>query len=259
MDLEDGVALNKKEAARETIVQALRTMDFGRSERLVRVNPLRTNATEEDLKVVLRGHPDGIVVPKVESGNDLVTIDDWITCGEKTNHWEVGSTVMVAIVENAIGFLHLAEICASTKRLQALIFGGEDLAADLGAARTREATELYTARSLLVLHTAAYDLQAIDLVDTDFKDLEWLYKEACQGVQMGYAGKQVIHPAQIESVMKAFTPTEFETVEAEKILKLFEENQALGRGSICIDGRMIDMPVVKRARNILIRAGKLEE
>lgn len=259
LDLEDGVALNRKAAARETIAEALRTIDFGNSEKLVRINPFSSGMAETDLHAILAARPDGIVIPKVDHAAPIRKASRMIHWIERVNGWEVGSMGLIAIVESAIGFLNLEEICHADKRLQALIFGGEDLAVDLDAIRTRDARELIYARGAIVLHSAAANLQVIDMVDVDFNDLDWLVKEARQGAEMGFSGKQVIHPAQIEPVQNAFTPDRAAIMEAQKIVELFEEYQKTGKGAFAIDGKMVDMPVVKRARNILRRAGVLKD
>jgi citrate lyase beta subunit len=259
LDLEDGVALSQKDAARETILEALKTIDFGNSEKLVRINPLISGLAEIDLQKVLAVHPDGIVLPKVDQGGTVLKVSRFISSVEQQHGWTAGKIALIAIVESARGILNLAEICSADPRLQAVIFGGEDLAADLGAIRTREAWEVFCARSATVLHATVAEIQAIDMVNVDFHDLGWLEKEAKQGAEMGFSGKQVIHPAQVEPVQKAFTPDEKAVSEAEKIVRLFEENQKTGKGAFAIDGKMVDMPVVKRAQNILRRAGKTKE
>lgn len=255
LDLEDGVALNRKDAARQTITEALKTVDFGKSEKLVRINPFDSGLAEIDLHAILTAQPDGIVIPKVSHATTIRKASRMIRRVERANGWAAGGISLIAIVESALGFLNLEEICHADARLQALIFGGEDLAVDLDAIRTRDAHELIYARSAIVLHAAAANLQVIDMVNVDFHDLEWLAKEARQGAEMGFSGKQVIHPAQIEPVQNAFTPDKAAIKEAERIVELFDEYQETGKGAFAIDGKMVDMPVVKRARNILRRAG----
>lgn len=259
LDMEDGVALNAKEDARRTIAEALQTIEFGKTEKLVRVNPFNTGLTELDLDAVLEAHPDGIILPKVDGKAAVQRISRIIAKVEKANGWKSNGIALIAIVESARGILNLAEICTSDRRLQAIIFGGEDLAADIGAIRTKEADEIFLARSLVVLHAAVNNLQAIDLVDTDFHDIEVLMKEARQSAEMGYEGKQIIHPAQVEPVQAAFTPDEAAVKEAQEIVRLAEEHQANGKGAFAIAGKMVDMPVVKRAQNILRKAGLLNE
>ncbi len=135
-----------------------------------------------------------------------------------------------------------------------LIFGAEDFAHDIGAIRTVEAVEMLTARSLLVMHAAAFGLQAIDMVTVDFHDLERVRREARRGAELGYTGKQIIHPAQVEPVQDAFTPSAEEIERARALLAAFEQHQRRGAGAFAVDGQMVDKPVIRQAENLLARA-----
>ncbi|NLG72226.1 MAG: CoA ester lyase [Chloroflexi bacterium] len=254
MDLEDGVALNRKEAARSTIRQALLEIDFGRAERLARINALESGLAEEDLQSVLPAHPDGIVVPKVEHGEQIRQVSEWIAAAERQHGWPEGEIALIAVVETARGIVNLKEIAGASPRLQALIFGAEDLAGDIGAQRTRDGWEVFYARSAIVLHAAAFGLQAIDMVYVDFHDTAGLITEARQAAAMGFAGKQLIHPAQVNPVQDAFTPDDEQIARALRITRAFEEHQRAGRGAFALDGKMVDAPVVKAAERVLERA-----
>lgn len=254
LDLEDGVALNRKDAARGIIRSALSEIDFDGSERLVRINPLNSERGKADLEAVLPAHPDGIVLPKVQSPDELVWLDGRLTRAEREHGWPPDSLALIAIIESARAFLNLIDICAAAARLQALIFGGEDYAHDVGAIRTAEAVELLAARSLLVMHAAAYGLQAIDMVTVDFRDLERVRREARMGAELGFTGKQIIHPAQVEPVQDAFTPSPEEINRARALLEAFEQHQQRGAGAFAVDGQMVDMPVIRQAENLLARA-----
>ena len=259
MDIEDGVALNRKAASRETIIQALSSLAFGESERLVRVNGDHTEFFEEDMAAVLPAHPDGIVIPKIENAETVELVSQKMAVVEKTNGWPLGGLTILAIVETARGILNLGAICQSDQRLSALIFGAEDLAANLGVTRTTEGWEIFHARSELILYCAAFGLQAIDLVNNDFRDLEALKKESLQGARMGFSGKQVIHPNQVEVVQNAFSPTEEEVMRAQQVVELYTLEQENGRGALGMGGRLIDMPIFRQAENILARAKKLRD
>ena len=256
MDIEDGVALNRKASARETIIQALSSLEFGELERLVRVNGIQTEFFEEDLAVILPAHPDGIVIPKIENAKTVKLVSQKMAGIEKTNGWPLGGMTILAIVETARGILNLGAICQSDQRLSALILGAEDLAANLGATRTAEGWEIFHARSEIILYCAAFGLQAIDMVNNDYRDLEALKKEAVQGARMGFSGKQVIHPNQVEVVQNAFSPTEEEVMRAHHVVELYTLEQEKGRGALGLEGRLIDMPVFRQAENILARAKK---
>ncbi len=254
LDLEDGVALNRKDAAREVIRRALGEVAFGASERLVRINPLHGERGRLDLESLLPARPDGIVLPKVQSPDELVWLDGRLAQAELEEGWPTGSLALIGIIESARAFLELKAICAAAPRLQALIFGAEDYAHDVGAIRTGEGQELLTARSLLVMHAAAFGLQAIDMVTVDFRDLDRVRREARAGAELGYSGKQIIHPAQVEPVQQAFTPSREEIERARALLAAFEQHQRRGAGAFAVDGQMVDMPVIRQARNLLARA-----
>jgi citrate lyase beta subunit len=260
MDLEDGVAFNRKSAARAAIVEALQSLHFSQAERLVRINPVGSGLEMEDLTVVLPGRPDGVVIPKVNQAGQIRWVSDQLASAEAQHGWQSGSIKLLIIAESARGILNLESLCTADDRLQAIIFGAEDLANDLGAKRTRGGWEIFHARSQVILHTAAHGLQAIDMVYVDFKDPEGLKDEARVGAQMGFSGKQIIHPDQVEPVQQSFTPGEDEIERARRIIQAYEQHQELGAGAFAVEGKMIDAPIVKRARLTLTRAqaaGKL--
>lgn len=253
IDLEDGVALNRKEEARVGAVKALQSLDFGPRERLVRINPVGSGLELDDLKSVVPAAPQAIVIPKVDEADHIRWVSK--TVRKLQNEHGLPTIGLIAIIESACGIVDLRAIAGADSRLEALIFGAEDFAASIGAIRTENAAEVAYARSAVVTHAAAYDLQAIDMVRTDYKDMEALASESRQGLEMGYSGKQVIHPAQVPIVQQAFTPTPEEIAWAEKVIAANNENQKQGAGAFAIDGKMVDMPIVKAAERILARAG----
>ena len=254
MDMEDGVAVNRKGVARNTIVEALRTLDFGQAERLVRINPVGSGLEIEDIQAALGGHPDGIVVPKVETQDQISWVSQTIASAEKKNGWPPGGISLIVIVETARAMINLAQIAGADSRLQALIFGSEDLAGDIGAIRTREGWEVFYARSAVVTHAAAFDLQAIDQVYLNFQDTEGLIQECQFGVQLGYSGKQIIHPNQVVPVQTSFTPNDEAIAHALSLMEAFEVHQQSGRGAFALDGKMVDAPIIKAAQRVLERA-----
>jgi citrate lyase beta subunit len=259
-DMEDGVAINRKDQARYTIATALGSLDFGRSERLARINPVCSGYENDDLQAVLPAQPDGIVVPKVEHPEQVQWVSAEIAKFEQHSGIPVGQIPLLIGIESAMAILHLEAIASADPRLDGLIFGSEDLASDLGAVRTPAAWEVFFARSAVVLHAAAFGLQAIDMVNIDLHDLDQLRRESEQGAQMGYAGKQIIHPDQIGPVQEAFTPDQAAIEYATRLVAAFERHQAEGAGAFAFEGKMIDMPVVKAAERVLLRAraaGKL--
>ncbi len=253
MDMEDGTAINKKAEARATIAKALQELDFGESEKLARINSVGSGWEKDDIDAVLPYRPDGIVIPKVESFEQVDWASQIIETAELKYGWQLNSVRMLIGVETARGILNLKEIAAHP-RLDGIIFGGEDFAASIGAIRTKDATELLYARQAVVVACAANDLQAIDIVTIDYKDIEALRAESKFGARLGYSGKQIIHPAQVEPVQTAFTPNDESIVYAKRIVETFEASQKEGKGAYSLDGKMIDMPLLKNAQKVLERA-----
>jgi citrate lyase beta subunit len=254
LDLEDGVAYTAKDAARQQIPQALHGLDFGRAERIVRVNAASSGLQEADLAAVLPCRPQGILLPKAENAEQIQQIDRIIAAAERQSGWGEGEIALLAIVESAGGVLNLAQIAAASRRLQALALGAEDLAADMGAVRTRSGNEMFYARSALVMHTAAYDLQALDMVYVDLKDTQGLFQEAQQAFQMGFSGKQIVHPDQIAPVQRAFTPGDEAVAYARRVVQAYEQYLAMGKGVFTLDGKMVELPMIQAARRILAQA-----
>ena len=253
MDMEDGTALNRKAEARAIIAKALQELNFGTSEKLARINSVGSGFEKDDIEMVLPCHPDGIVIPKIEALEQIQWASEIIEKAELANGWRVNSIRMLVGVETGKGIINLKEI-ASHPRLDGLIFGAEDFAASIGATRSRAAWEVMYARSAVVTHAAAFDLQAIDMVFIDFRDSINLKIEAIQGAAMGYSGKQIIHPSQVGPVQEAFTPDEDAIAYAKRVVETFETHQGEGKGAYELDGKMIDMPLLKNAQKVLGRA-----
>lgn len=254
LDLEDGVALNRKAEARKTVAEALRTLDFGRTERLVRLNPAASGWQEDELRETVDARPDGYVLPKVESPEEIRAISAALAAAENAHGWPQGSIRLLAMIETAKGIVQLREIAGADPRLEALIFGAEDLAGDLGVTRTAEGWEVFYARSALVVTAAAFGLQAIDMIFTHLTDLEGLAREARQAAQLGFTGKSVIHPRQIEPVQAAFTPSMEAIERARRLIDAFNDFQASGTGVFAWEGKMVDAPMIRAARQTLAKA-----
>jgi citrate lyase subunit beta-like protein len=251
MDMEDGVALKCKQDARTVIAEALQTLDFGHSERLARINPVGSGLEVDDLLTVLPAHPDGVVIPKVEYGEQIQWVGQQISDAEDEYNWPEARIRLLVIVETALGIVNLPQIASASSRLEALIFGAEDFAGDLGATRSQEGWEVFYARSAIVTHAAAFGLQAIDMVYLDLADIQGLRREALQGAAMAFAGKQIIHPNQVDPVQACFTPNDEAIAQALRLLEAFSQRQEEGVGAFSLDGKMIDAPVVKAAQRVL--------
>ena len=252
LELEDGVALNRKDEARVTVVEALRALDFGNRERVVRVNAIGTPFFREDMLQCVPAKPDAILVPKVETAADVQHI--CATLGVIETAHGLLPTPLIVMIESALGVMNLREIAQADSRLAALIFGAEDLASSIGAKRTCEGNEVFYARSAVVIAAAAYGLQAIDMVFTGINDAAGLAEECNTSRQLGFAGKTLIHPSQIEMANRCFSPTDAEVAHALRIVEAFRAHQVNGAGVFALDGKMVDMPVVRQAERVLAMA-----
>lgn len=257
LDMEDGVALSQKAAARAEIHAALASLDFGRSERLVRVNGADTPFFADDLPAALAARPDGLLLPKVNGPEAIIAINAIISAWEAEHGLTPNTIVLLAMAETALAIANIHAIAASVRqapRLAALIFGAEDLAGDMGAVRTPGGIEAAYARGAVVLHAKAYGLDAVDMVYTAYKDAEGLAAESAVAAGMGYTGKQAIHPDQVPVIHAAFTPDDSAVARASAIVAAHEAHQATGTGAFAFEGAMIDMPVVRAAQAVLARA-----
>jgi len=254
LDLEDAVAPSNKALARQITREMLTTLDFGRRERLVRVNAWSSGYLQADVAETIASRPDGYVIPKVDSANDLRAARDFIAAQAVQQGLDPAAIALLVIIETAKGVMNLREIAQLGSPLQALIFGADDLAADIGAIRTPSSLEVLYARSAVVIAAAANGLQAIDIVFFDLNDLAGLEEECRFGRQLGYTGKMVIHPRQLEVVNRAFSPTTEEIARAQRILQAAQEHAANGLGAFALDGRMVDGPIIKQAEKVIARA-----
>ncbi|MHA1461855.1 MAG: HpcH/HpaI aldolase/citrate lyase family protein [Candidatus Heimdallarchaeota archaeon] len=252
-DLEDSISLDEKDSARHLVRNALLTLDFEGCEVTVRINSLDTEYFIKDLDAIVPTKPDGLLLPKTESFEELIRIDDLISEIEEKNDIPIGTVKLMPIIESAKGVLQVEKI-VEAPRVVALGLGGEDLVADIGAKRTKLGRELEYISSKIILACAANKIQAIDTVFTDINDLEGLYEATLRAIEIGFQGKSVIHPSQIEQVHRAFSPSQEEIDRAKRIVKAYKDAKKKGLGVISVDGRMIDLPVVKRSERILKRA-----
>jgi len=243
MDLEDGVAVNRKVEARNTIVAALHELNFGSVEKIVRLNALDSGLTDTELAAVLPARPDAILIPKIESPEQVAWVVQRLP----------DQLPLLIMIETAKGIVNLKDI-AATPGLTALIFGAEDLIASVGGIRTTNNHEVAYARSALALHAAAFDLQALDMVYVNFNDETGLRAESRSALELGYCGKTAIHPKQIVPITETFTPSPAEVERARRIVEANLQNQASGSGAFAFEGKMVDRPVVRAAEAILARA-----
>ncbi|WP_435349355.1 HpcH/HpaI aldolase/citrate lyase family protein [Haloarchaeobius sp. HRN-SO-5] len=251
-DLEDAVAPARKGEARKAVRTVLSDPEFDPDcEVCIRVNPIGSGA-ETDVEALFgdaESRPDALMLPKCARGDDVDALDGLVP--DET-------PPVLALVESAAGVLH-AESVAAADATDALVFGAEDLSADVGATRTSEGTEVLYAREHVVLAAAAADVDAVDTVFTDFSDSDGLADETEFAIQLGYDGKMAIHPSQVPVINDAFTPGPEQVEWAEAVLDAKREADAEGRGVFQVDGEMIDAPLVAQAELVLERARAADE
>lgn len=250
-DLEDSVKLSEKDSARFLVYQALKTINYGDIEKVVRVNPLNTPYGKADIEAMIFAGADIIRLPKSETAQDVIDVDEWITECEKRAGLEQGTIGMMAAIESGLGILNALSIATASPRLIGIAIGAEDFVTDLKTTRSTEGSELFTARSLLVFAARAAGIAVLDTVFADVNDDEGFRREVQTIKQLGFDGKSVINPRQIGPVVEIFTPTAKEIDHAERVIEALKEAEAKGLGVISLDGKMIDKPVVDRAERVL--------
>ena len=254
LDLEDGVPVGEKEAARVTVRRALEEGGYG-PQVILRVNGFATGLTEGDLKGAFGPGVAGICLPRAEGLADAQRLAPLITEVEQIHGCETGTVCIVGMIETARGMLHAYEFAEGCLRVRALCLGGEALAGDLGAVRTQAGEELAHARRQLVLSARATAVWAIDTVWTDLNDLEGLRAEARRARELGCSGKLIIHHDHAAPVHEAFTPTAKEVARARRVVEAFEAACKRGDSVLALDGYLVHAPVVARARETLRLAG----
>ena len=253
-DLEDAVAPDRKDAARRLVADALRQVPSCRPVRAVRVNSWGSGLAQADLDAVMAGRPDLVAVAKVESPHEVKEIDTLLLRLEAAHGIASRATRLLLHVETAAGILAARDIAAASTRVEAIAFGAEDLAADVGLRRSAANDEVAVPRALVPLAAAAARVQALDMITADPRDLERTALEATAARRLGYAGKMCIHPLQVVAVHEAFRPTEEETAWARRVVAAADAAGAGKGGIVVVDGKMVDAPFVTQARRILADA-----
>ncbi len=254
-DLEDSISLKEKDTSRFLVYQAVKTIDYGDVETVVRINSLDMGG-RDDVHAMVRAGIDVIRLPKTETAQDIIDTEEVILEAEKQCGREVGSTRMMAAIEGPVGVFNALSIATASKRLIGIALGAEDYVTSMKTRRyaERNSEEIFFARSMIVHAARAAGIAAIDTVFSDVNDAETLRKETELIRQLGFDGKSVINPRQISVVNSVFTPTEKEITNAVAVMNAIEEAEAKGSGVIALNGKMIDKPIVERAERVLMLA-----
>ncbi len=257
-DLEDAVSPDEKDAARELLKNALQALDFGKCELIVRINGLDTPYWEEDLEEILPLKPAAIMPPKVCDGDYIRRLDEKMTQVEASHGIPQGTTRILALLETAVGVENAYAIASASPRMVGLFLGAEDLTADLRCQRTKEGGEILYARGRLVCAARAAGIEVYDTPFTDVRDLEGLEKDAAFAKSLGFSGKACISPAHVATVNRVFSPTQKEIDYARDVFAAIAEAKRQGKGAIALRGKMIDAPIVLRAKLVLEAASEIE-
>ena len=253
-DLEDAVALKEKDSARLLVAHALQHPLYQEIETVVRVNPLDSEFGLLDLNAVVRAGVDVVRMPKTETAQDVVDMDNAITDIEKACGREVGSTKMLAAIESPLGITQANQIATASKRLIGIALGAEDYVRNLKTERSPEGIELLFARCSILKASRAAGIQAFDTVYSNANNEEGFLKEAALIKQLGFDGKSLINPRQIELLHNLFAPTQKDVDQAKRIIEAAEEAERQGSGVVSLNGKMIDAPIIDRAKLVLERA-----
>lgn len=250
-DLEDAVSIYEKDAARLLVHNAIKSLDYGDTELVVRINLLESEYGRADIFAMVDAGVDVIRLPKTETAQDIIDVENVIKEAEEFFNIEVGTTKMMAAVESAKGVLNANEIAKSSKRLIGIAIGAEDYVTNMKTKRYPDGNELFFARSMIINAARANDIAAFDTVYSNVDDEEGLKREVELIHQLGFDGKSVINPRQIKVVNDIYTPTQKDIQKAKAILEGIKEAEKKGSGVISVNGKMVDKPIVERAQRVI--------
>ncbi|MBP9628923.1 MAG: HpcH/HpaI aldolase/citrate lyase family protein [Leptotrichiaceae bacterium] len=254
-DLEDSIAITEKDSARYLLFNMIKKMKplYKESgiELVVRINGLDTEFGVEDLEASIRAGIEVIRIPKTDTVENVYEVEKHIERIEKESGIEVGRTKIIVAIEGPLGALNALEIAKCSPRLIGMAIGGEDYVTNLKTTRSEGGVEMLMGRAMIVMAARSAGISALDSVYSDVNNDEGFLKEASMIKQMGFDGKSLIHPRQIELIHNLYTPDEKSIKKSLRIIKSTEEALAEGRGVFTVDGKMIDKPIIERAQHVL--------
>ena len=251
LDLEDAVAEKEKDAARFSLYHALQEIDYRGVERVVRINGLDSPYWKEDIRCAVAGGCDAIRIPKTESAQDVKAVETEVENAEKEFGISEGRTLIMAALESARGIMKALDICEASERLFGIALSGGDYTKDLQTHITGTGVELMGARQNMVIAARAAGVQCFDTVYTDLDDMDGFKKDVETIHLMGFDGKSIINPRQIEVVHEIFTPSQKDIIFAEKVVKEIDDKKAKGIGVFTVDGKMIDIAFYDGAKRTI--------
>lgn len=251
LDLEDGVSVSQKDAARYLVRESLRTLDFGSSERIIRINGMNTPFWKQDLNAVIPMKPEAVMVTKAGCADDILKMEAEISRLENEFCIPQGSIQIAPLLETASGVENAYQIAASSPRVKALYLGAEDLTADLRCGRTKEGREILYAREKIVYSARAAGREAYDTPFADINDMNGLEEDTKTAKSLGFTGKMAVSPRQLGCIRRIFYPSPDEILYARAVYEAAGLAKRQGKGVVSLDGKMIDAPIVLRARQVL--------
>jgi citrate lyase subunit beta/citryl-CoA lyase len=258
-DMEDSVPAGEKANARATVRSFLPRLAATGRLVIPRVNALETEWFEADVAAVVGPHVFGISIGKVRTAGDISAISQRLAAAEKRAGVSVGSLRLVPWIETAEAIVNVNAICRASERIVAVAFGGEDFTNDMGIERLADESQIAYARQALCITARAAHVLALDTPYFKLRDPDGLRLNCTHAKSIGFKGKFAIHPEQLDALNECFSPSPAEIAHAERIVAAFEEAESRGRGSTSLDGWVIDVPVVKRARALLDLARRIRE
>ncbi len=251
LDLEDAVALERKEEARDFVKKHLRETEFGQKEKVVRINPLESPFGYPDLCSMVPARPDVLLVPKVNSVRDVWLVDGIVTQIERAHGMPEGEIKLILLIESVLSVLNAVDIASCSPRVSGLLFGPADLTLETRGAITAERHELNYALSRIVMAARAAGVDAIDQPHMDVRDVEGNARAARQARDFGFDGKACIHPSQIAAINQVFTPSKEEVEFSQRVIQAFRQASAEGRGAVQVDGKLVEILHVQIAERVL--------
>lgn len=250
-DLEDAVKYADKDAARDLLAEALKVVDYGKTEIFARINPLNTEFGRDDVKVLVPAGLRNMRLAMCEKPEQVKELDELLTEIEKENGIEVGACKIQCSLETPLAIMNAVSIATASPRVVSISFGAEDFTRTMGATRTKDGKELFVARSMVVMAAAVAGVDAIDTVWSNLEDEEGFKEEVKTAMELGFAGKSCIHPSQIGIVHKIFTPSKEEVEKSLEIVRAAKEADISRGGVITVNGKMVDIPVIAKAEKVV--------
>ncbi len=256
-DLEDAVSPSEKDAARILVRNTMKYMDFFKCETVVRINSVDTDFWKDDLDELIPCKPNLILLPKTSLPDDVLIVDEYISCVEESSGMKKGTVGLVALIETALGVENAYSIATACHRVRALFLGAEDLTADLRCKRTKEGREIEAARTRLIITSQTAGIEVYDTPFTDVNDDIGIESDAQLALSLGFSGKAAISPRHVEVINRVFSPTMEEIEYAYEVMDAIKLAKEQGKGAIALRGKMIDAPIVARAEMTISMAEEL--